>query len=268
MKKITSKKLLNYGAMSAAILGVANASGQIVFTDIDDVTMAPGDDAVLIDLDGNGSTDFSPENFDAAGGAGAVIFPGVNGGVIATNGLIGTSSAGFTYPSNLAEGDVIDGTSPFILGDRGDLNFYSCAYSNSQFCGGVTDGYIGLVFDLDGNTHYGWVRVDVSADATAYTVKSFAYNSVADEAIMAGQTLSLEDNTIEGFSSFVSDNVLTLNARTPLESVTIHNITGQEIISQKLSNTIETIDLNGLSTGVYIATVAVEGKLQAIKFVK
>jgi len=86
--------------------------------------------------------------------------------------------------------------------------------------------------------------------------------------IMAGETLSLEDNTIEGFSSFVSDNILTLNSNTPLETVTIHSISGQEVISQKLSNTTETVDLNGLSTGVYIATVSVEGKLQAIKFIK
>jgi hypothetical protein len=268
MKKITSKKLLNYGAMSAAILGVASANGQIVFTDIDDVAMSPGDPAVNIDFDENGSIDFSLQNFDATGGAGAVIFPGVNGSTV-SNSFVGFANGNFQYPSNLAEGDVIDATaSTTAAATRADLNFYSCAYSGSQFCGGNTDAYIGLVFNLDGASHYGWVKIDLTADATTYTVKSYAFNSVAGEAISAGQTLSLEDNKIEGFSSYVSNDVLTLNARTPMESLTIHNISGQELISRKLSNSTELIDLSALSTGVYIATVSVEGKLQAIKFVR
>lgn len=269
MKKITSKKLLNYGAMSAALMGVAGASGQIMYTDIDDVTLTPGTDTVDIDLLGTGAIDFQAQVFDGAGGAGAVIFPGENGNVNANNGLIGTSSAGFTYPSNLVEGDVIDGASPVILGDRGDLNFYSCAYSNSQFCGGVTDGYIGLVFDLNGDTHYGWVRVDLSADATSYTVKDYALNLTPDEAIAAGQeTLSLEDNSIEGFSSFVADNILNVRANSVIENISIHNIAGQKVISQKVLDISSTVNLNNLTTGVYIATIAVEGKQQAIKIVK
>lgn len=270
MKKITSKKLLNYGAMTAAILGVANANGQIVFTDIDDVTMAPGDDAVTVDLTENGTIDFSFENFDAGNGAGAVVFPGINGSTN-SNAFVGFANGNFQYPSNLVEGDVIDASSTTTAaGSRADLNFYSCAYSGSQFCGGVTDGYVGLVFQFNGNTHYGWAQIDLSADATAYTVKSYAFDATPDTAIAAGDqgTLSTEDNRIEGFSSFVKGNVLTLNSITPMESLSIHGMTGQELISRKLSNTSEVIDLSELSTGVYIATVGVEGKFQAIKFVK
>lgn len=275
MKKITSKKLLNYGAMSAAILGVANVSGQIVYTDIDDVTINELGTTTSVDLDQNGDIDFSLDLPNFTGGFGFVGFPGTDqgGGMGSTdNVFVGFANGNFFYGSNLAEGDIIDATSPTTDPlRRADNNFYGCAYSSSQFCGDLTDAYVGLVFQLNGNTHYGWARIDVNvpdANSGTLTLKDYAYNSVANAPILAGETLSLEDNTIEGFSSFVSDNVLTLNARTPLETITIHSITGQEVITQKLSNTTATIDLNGLSTGVYIATVSVEGKLQAIKFVK
>jgi hypothetical protein len=258
MKKITSKKLLNYGAMSAALLAGANASGQIIFTDIADVDVtATG--ALEIDLNEDGIVDF----IASAGATAAVIF------AEDTNAFVGFSAGSYNYASNLAQDAIIDATSPLSPdGGRVDLNFNGCAYDNSQFCGGVTDGYAGLVFKLSGNTHYGWMRLDLSADGSGFIVKSYAFNSVPDEAITAGQTLSLEDNKIEGFSSYVSNDVLTLNARIPMESLTIHNISGQELISRKLSNSTELIDLSALSTGVYIATVSVEGKLHAITFVR
>lgn len=261
MKKTISKKLLNYSAMSAAILAGANASGQIVFTDLDpDQTLGPASESFMIDLNEDGTNDFDFQIFNSAG---TVLF------ALDANGFVGfVGPSAYNYPSNLAEGTVIDGTSPVLTSVRGDLNFNSCYYPSSQFCDGA-DGFVGLVLDVSGETFYGWARINVSTPGNELTIQEYAYNSVAGESIMVGQTtLALEDNTIEGFSSFVSDNVLTLNANTPLETVTIHSITGQEVISQKLSNTTATVDLNGLSTGVYIATVGVEGKLQAIKFVK
>ncbi|WP_299763579.1 T9SS type A sorting domain-containing protein [uncultured Dokdonia sp.] len=261
MKKITSKKLLNYGAMSVALMGIADASGQIVYTDIDpDQAMGPASESFMVDLNGDGTNDFDFQIFNSAG---AVMY------ALSSNGFVGFTASGYNYGSNLTEGTVIDAAASFVTAARADNNFNSCNYPNSQWCGGVTDGYMGLSINVGGETFYGWARLDIIAAGNEMTIKDFAFNSVAGESIMAGEgALSLEDNTIEGFSSFVSDNVLTLNARTPLEAVTIHSISGQKVISQKLSNTTETVNLNGLSTGVYIATVAVEGKLQAIKFVK
>ncbi len=275
MKKITSNKLLNYGAMSAAMLGAANVSGQIVYTDIDDITITELATGIDVNLNGNDDVDFTLYLGNFTGGPGFVAYPGTrvdNGNGSTQSAFIGFDAGGFMYGSNLVDGDIIDATSTVTDGGiRADMNFYGCAFDNSQFCGDLVDAYVGFAFLFDGNTHYGWARIDVNVTGLSgsLTLKDFAFNSVAGEAIAAGQgALSLEDNTIEGFSSYVSNDVLTLNARIPMESLSIHSISGQELISRKLSNTSELIDLSALSTGVYVATVTIEGKSQAIKFVK
>ena len=46
---------------------------------------------------------------------------------------------------------------------------------------------LGLRFDIAGATHYGWARLRVPSP-TSFTLLDYAYNSVPDEAILAGQT--------------------------------------------------------------------------------
>lgn len=276
MRKITSKKLKNYGALSAAIMATAAASGQIVFTDIDDVTI----DAVTggnidIDLNQDGAPDYNLQMSVVANGTSFTISPDATNN---TNGaFVGISSFGFEYPSLLAEGDLIDSSSPTTTpGVRGDLNFYGCAYSNSQFCGDVTDGYVGLIFDFAGATHFGWLLLDSSVPASpngntgTVTIRSYAFESSPGVAIAAGDdTLSLEDNVIDGFTSFVdANNILQLDARVPLSNINIYSVSGQQVLSRSLSNNTESIDINALSTGVYVARVTVDGTETAIKFVK
>lgn len=267
MQKITSKKLskrlLQYGVMSAAALGAADVNGQIVYTDVDPDENIPVGGEYIVDVTGGG-TEFRFSNPDNAGGNAAIVFPSAAGA------FVGFTAYGFEYPALLAEGDAIDGAAGYTTtGTRGDLNYYGCAYSNSQWCGNVVDGYLGITFEFSGNTHYGWIRLNTDVNGSnIMTIKDYAFNATPDEAITAGQTLSLEDNTIEGFSSFISNNALNLNARTKMDAVTIHNIAGQELISRKLSKTSEIVDLSALSNGVYIATVSIEGRLQAIKFVR
>ncbi len=54
-------------------------------------------------------------------------------------------------------------------------------------------GFLGVRFNISGNTHYGWIRVGISNDAggipVALTVYDWAYNDVAGEGITAGQTI-------------------------------------------------------------------------------
>lgn len=52
----------------------------------------------------------------------------------------------------------------------------------------VADRYLGLRFQIGGNTHYGWARLDVSVDAQAYYtahLTGYAYNDVAGAGIHA-----------------------------------------------------------------------------------
>ena len=285
MKKSTSKKLFNYGAMSAALLGTASVSGQIMYTDLEPDGIINAGEAINIDLNGDGINDYSPGVVDVENGFGAnlfttpdvdpfiSVFPGSTG-----NGFVGqqieapdTANVDFYYyVSNLTRDTPIGPDSTIQRDVRGFLNFYSCAYPNSQFCNNVTDGFIGLALNLEGATHYGWMRVDVTRDAGFFVIKDFAFEATPDTEILAGegQVLSLSDNTIEGLTSFVANNTLTISAVNPLQKVTINSLNGQEVISRELRSTTETIDVNALSTGVYIASIQSEGITTAIKFVR
>ncbi len=62
---------------------------------------------------------------------------------------------------------------------------WASAYGN--WAAGATDKYLGLKFDISGATHYGWLRLDTEAGATSFIVKDYAYNTVADEGLAAGE---------------------------------------------------------------------------------
>lgn len=269
MKKTTSKelskRLLQYSAMSAAALGVAEANGQIVYTDIADQVLNVGD---MYDADLTGSGNVFTINNPAglAGGNAAIVFPSSGGA------FVGFSAYGFQYPLLMAPGDDIDAASGYTnTGIRGDLNYYGCAYSNSQWCGAVTDGYLGVSFQFSGNTHYGWIRLDTDVNGTnVIVVKDFAYNSVPGELIEAGQTLHLDEYEYNRIEHKFSNQTkkLTLDSQTVLTSLTVYNILGQEAMRVVLNSNHSETDMSELQAGVYIARIVGDNNAsKTIKFV-
>ena len=267
MKKTTqgdlSKKLLKYGALSAAVMGIADASGQIIYTDIADITLTPGGtEFVNLDIDLNGVDDYQVAN----NGNGAFFLPINTAGtaVAGPNGFIGFNPS-YAYPSNLASNVPVDSNNN-IIGSAGTLFFgANCAYS-SDWCGGVTDGYLGLVLDIAGSTHYGWVRMDLAADRSSLVIKDFAYNSVADESILTGQTLGVADNIFNDFSYFVdSSKNLNLVSSTPIENVKIHDLIGKELKNVTLNSSRASVSVSSLNAGIYLVSASAEGQTNTFK---
>jgi hypothetical protein len=185
--------------------------------------------------------------------------------------FVGVAAGNYQYPQLLFPGDEIDTSSTRTdAGVRGDLNFYGCAYSNSEFCGVEEDVYLGLVFDFQGNSHFGWVHMDFITDAASgtYTVKGFAFDATPEATVIAGETLGTDDPVFNGFAQFVSDNQLNLKANTVMSSAAIYDITGKQVITQNLSTTNAQVNLAGLNTGVYIARVTIDGAEKTFKFIK
>lgn len=268
MKKITtkklSKKLARYGALTAAILGVSEVSGQIIYTDVDPDFGDTGG-IYQIDMDGDATIDYEVRH---VGGSAAMRVYNDQ-----SNSILGLAGSGaYNYPYALSSGAAISNgafgswiTDPALQ----TLNWNSCAYPGSQWCGGIVDGYLGLRFNIGGNTHYGWARLDVSADATVWLIKDFAYQATPDTPILAGQILSVENQIFDSFSYYVDSNSqLNLKANSPLENIQIFNLVGQEVVSQKLSNNNETINMSSLNTGVYIARISIEGQSKSFKIIK
>ncbi|MBD44120.1 MAG: hypothetical protein CMC65_02610 [Flavobacteriaceae bacterium] len=269
-KKNLSKRLLQYGALTSAVLGVSDAAGQIVYVDVEpDAIIAVGE-TFSTDFEEDGFEDVSVANpADLANGFAAIVFPSSGGA------FVGLTAGGYQYPALLNEGDIIDDTSGYTeVGVRGDLNYYGCAYSNSQWCDTVVDGYLGVKFNnlLGGTDHYGWIRMDTDVNGTnLMVVKGYAFNLTPDTVIEAGDegVLSLQDEYFNDFNYYIDSNSqLVLNASTSLENIQLYNLPGQQVISKKLSNTNETINIASLDTGIYIAKVSIQGKSKSFKIVK
>ncbi|MBT8274229.1 MAG: T9SS type A sorting domain-containing protein [Bacteroidia bacterium] len=271
MTKTTSKnlseRLLQYGALSAAALGVADASGQIVYTDITDIVLNVGE-MFDVDITQLGTDDIFTVNNPSglAGGNAAIVFPSSGGA------FVGITAYGFEYPALMSFGQVIDGAAGYTAaGQRGDLNYYGCAYSNSNWCGDVNDGYLGVSFDLSGNTHYGWIRLDTDVNGdNLITIKDFAYEATPDTQILAGDNaLSVDDFELRRITHFydVDTKILTLDSQTPLNQMTVYNILGQEALKVGLSDTQHSeINMSVLEAGIYIARIT--GHNNATKTIK
>lgn len=257
MKKTTSENLSNrlakYGAFSVAILGAANASGQIVYTDIADETVDALNPRVAIDIDQDGTGDYlfgsrtSAPNFVFMFPASASTAASYN-----SNAMVGFASSGFYYPSNLTAGDPINNTNGVFSSARGDFNYNGCAYPGSQFCDGM-DGFVGLHFKIGANTHYGWVRIQVASNASNIVIKDFAYNTTPGESIDAGQTtLSIDEFSVNDVRVVALNKSIALYNLPESTNYNLYSISGQSVMQGKTNDATYVIEASSMATGVYI----------------
>jgi hypothetical protein len=64
----------------------------------------------------------------------------------------------------------------------------------------VTNGYLGLKFTIKGKIRYGWARLTVHALGGAFvkaTLTGYAYETIPNKSIIAGQTKGTEDSDFE-----------------------------------------------------------------------
>lgn len=266
MKKLSTKKFTNklakYGALTAAIAGVADAAGQVVYTDVDPDFDGALTDVFDVDFDGDGNIDISVVQSNNGNYELVMADPGIGNGVLAT------SNGGYFYASNIPTSDSIGAGAAGTFRSFGSF----CAgvgYAGSMFCG-TGEGYIGVEFNVSGATHYGWVRCDV-ANSSGYTVLDFAYESTADAAIAAGDmgAVGIENAKFSGFTYFTDVNgQLNLNASVPMTSVEVYDVLGKQVINSSLSSSNEMVDLNALSSGAYVVTVAINSERKTFKIAK
>lgn len=94
-------------------------------------------------------------------------------------------------------------------------------------------------------------------------------NSVLIDNIVLDGTLSTDEFSATNFTQYfnVNNSELRLNATVPMQNVKLFNTLGQEVVNRSLSSTSETISLSGLSSGIYIAQVAIDNTIETFKFV-
>ncbi len=99
---------------------------------------------------------------------------------------------------------------------------------------------------------------------------TFDENSVLIDNIILDGTLSTDEFSTTNFTQYFNVNTseLRLNTTVPMQNVTVFNTLGQEVVNKTLSNTEETINLSSISTGMYIAKVAIGNTTETFKFIK
>lgn len=118
--------------------------------------------------------------------------------------------------------------------------------------------------------------LDISSLAGSVVYVAFRHHNVSDEftieiddVTVDSQTLGTTDFDPLNFNYFVdAQNKLNLSANESFSSVKLFNLLGQEVLAKSLSNQNESIDINALNSGVYLAQVQISGKMETFKFVK
>ena len=83
-------------------------------------------------------------------------------------------------------------------------------------------------------------------------------------------SLGVSDNALAGFSYYPNPatEVLSLKSANTIESVSLFNLLGQQVISTEIGATTSDINLSGLTAGTYIMKVTVDGQTGTYKVLK
>lgn len=267
MKKELQERLSKYTAAAAALtVGAVGANAQIVYTDIDPDYAHPGDEiGVGLDMNNDSNFDFILASADSIyGGTDRVRYTLVApyGSVASLNAVAGETPSNYNYALALDFNTMIDNTTNWIASTNTMAYNLNSANPYNENWNGVTDKYLGLRFSSGGSTYYGWARMDVQAIGDIWTIKDYAYNSVADAGIAAGQTnnnVGLEGLDMDALVHFINQANNTVLVRID-ENMTDANVTvvstsGQIVQTGAVENGMFTVNMNGLTAGVYMINV-------------
>lgn len=200
LKKNLESNLLAYVAVgSATLLGIAMPTeAEVVYTPSRNAVLVDGP-ATSLDLNNDGIVDFTLTNFSTnnyRGGTYSVFFRAH--AAQASNGILSFTSNGRQTAAALPDGAKIGSSGQFLAPANG-LNLVGYSNRGGGTYGGdwvkVEYAYLGLKFEVNGEIHYGWARIkyDQPGDYHHATVYGYAYETVANQPIIAGQTSGTAD---------------------------------------------------------------------------
>ena len=272
MKKELQDKLSKYAAAAAAVTtGVAGANAQVMYTDVNpdyvaDAVQNGGVLAVGLDVDNDLAFDYVLASRDTVIGG---TTPTVRFTVVAPYGTAGNAIAGETpsaydYALALNNGNMIDNTLNWIAATNTMAYNVNSANPYGENWNGVTDKYLGLQFNTGGSTYYGWARLDVQSIGDQWTLKDYAYEATAGVGIMAG-AVGITEGTMDQMVHFINqpNNTVLVNVNQVKDAVvTVVSTSGQVISTGAVVNGTYTVEMNGLTAGVYMINVtAPEGAI-------
>ncbi|MCU0433194.1 MAG: T9SS type A sorting domain-containing protein [Bacteroidia bacterium] len=267
-------KLKAYSALAGAVTATAGGlNAQIVYRDISPDFLVADTAQYRLDMDLNGTIDFTFQTLDTTITQYAVP---AQLALINVETPPAAGTAGFTYQTypftdTLTLGDMIDVGSTWNpqYANNGAHILGAIAPSLGAFGEwiGATDKYVGVRFVASTQIYYGWVRLSVSAGADTIIVKDLAYNQNPTLGIGAGLTVGLNEVSADAANIHTFDGVLFVTfPQTPEAArVSVYNSMGQEVLVRELNDATSRIELNTLSTGCYFVRVETNGTVSTRK---
>lgn len=262
----TASRLLKYSATAAAFTGVSVANGQIYYTDPNPDLQLSGNFATFrIDVDQNGTDDFEFVVIDTSFSGipyGKIQVAGLNAG----DDIMGFVSNGYSYASLLSQNDVIDGSLPQNNGGiLAEFPLFGASYP--LWNNGVIDGYLGFKIELNGSAHYGWMRLDVAANAKSAVLKDMAVNLSGGDPIQAGQSLGIADDLMFKVNIFQAQDEMVLQFPPHLLNgkIEILDMSGKLMESAPINHTEMRFNWNLHAKGLFVVRLRYQGTVVARK---
>ncbi|MFN0275210.1 MAG: T9SS type A sorting domain-containing protein [Chitinophagales bacterium] len=286
--KIKSNKLAAYSALAGGFLfSGLQAQAQLVYTDIDpDETIGIGDNYEL-DLNDDGNTDFefiintfTIPSFFYTTGTGGLMFDAIiprmlvypDGGNSVNASTIAGSASTFAYPYAMNNGDIVDDDLNFKSNSLQFLGLYLSVadypsagdvypFANYGNWPNKSNKFMGLKFEVDGETHFGWVRLSMSD--LEITIDDYAFDATPETAIETGVTVSVSNvipaDKIKAYSFGNTVNIITNNLQAETATVKITNAIGEVVFADNLDLTGMQVKLDNAASGVYMLQVVADG---------
>ncbi|MBC8146919.1 MAG: T9SS type A sorting domain-containing protein [Bacteroidetes bacterium] len=224
--------------LSFILLFSFNVNSQIIVTDLNPDTIVNNNEIYFLDLNNDGNPDFKFVHEDSASGLNG---NGIGVKILHTDaefmGDQPPADPSHWYPYKLKINTPIDSNASTMewITQHPDtqmirvlnLQFYNNTYAG-QWVFGVVNHYLGVRLKINNKWHYGWILMDVVANATQMTIKSYAYRANPDSTVLAGEGLIFSADSV---SNIIGTDIAN-NANASDISVSFQKAANENTISE------------------------------------
>jgi hypothetical protein len=264
MKKNLQSRISKYTAVAGAVVSAAGAQAQVVYTDVNpdyshDAPQNNGFAVYELDLNNDQTVDFALVSRDTVTANSTIRL--TLAAPYGANAIAGVTPSNYDYALALDINSMVDSTLNWIAATNTMAYNVDSANPYDENWNGVTDKYLGLKFVVGANTHYGWARLDSYAIGDSIVVKDYAFNATPNGGIMTGDmgSVSLTETQVENLVKFINKSnnsvQVVLNGNLTNGVVSVVSSTGQVVSSDAITEKTFSVDMNNLSSGIYMVNV-------------
>ena len=220
------------------------------------ITISSG--SFTIDVDNDSNDDYTFEILPLSGSLTAARVVSLGNAQVMDNSTFG-------YPDALNLGT--DVTDPYSSGNA----VLGTDIGGGGLFTGVGIKYLGLNLDISGESHLGWISLEVAASNDTIILYDIGYNTTASDEITTGLTNLTSVNEINTLNFEIypnpSENAISISYTDSNNSTSysISDFTGKLILKGTIT---KNIDVSTLASGTYIVTLAESQNIGRKKFIK